>query len=401
MKTERSHGFWIKIAFAVAMIASPLTANAAWYQGCDSCNPANPCGSGCDAQKSLWNWAGWGEAGIAVNNHGQKNDYNGGTFNPLSGNTVLLQNVRQSDLQLNQAWLYGEKKLSGRGFDYGGRVDFAYGTDAAYLQSSGLEMKSNGASHWGSGDYYAALPQLYAEFGYNNFSLKVGKLLCPLGYESLQSPNRFFYSQSYSRLVLPRTVTAVVGTWYVNPGLMVYVAGGNGEKFYSDSDDNAFVAGFSWQANKKLALSYGMIAGTDSCIDYDYFMQSFVADYKINRCWNYVFEWTLINNEAAGHHVGAYGVNQELLYTINRCWALGFRADWMSMYNGFGNMPTSDDALAFTVGVNWKPTQNFTLRPEIRYDVLADNRLFNMTESNGLDPKKDQWTFGLSGVYVF
>ena len=408
MKTERSHGFLVKFAFALVMIVSPLTANAAWYQGCDPCNPANPCdpcGSGCGAQKSLWSWGGWGDAGITVNNHGQNNAYAGGTLSPYSGNTGLLQNVRQSDFQLNQAWLYGEKKVSGRGLDFGGRIDFAYGTDAVYLQSSGLEMKSNGASHWGSGDYYAALPQLYGEVGYNNFSLKVGKLFNPLGYESLQSPNRFFYSQSYSRAVLPHTVTGVVGTWYVNPGLTVYVAGGNGEKFYNDDDDNAFVGGFTWQASRKLSLSYGLIAGSDSDNDYDYFMQSFVADYKINRCWNYVFEWTLRNDKAGAQNLGAYGINQELFYTINRCLALGFRADWMSVYNygilGNGALPISDDALAFTVGLNWKPTQNFTLRPEIRYDALADNRLFNMTKSNYLDPKKDQWTFGLSGVLVF
>jgi hypothetical protein len=54
-----------------------------------------------------------------------------------------------------------------------------------------------------------------------------------------------------------------------------------------------------------------------------------------------------------------------------------------------------DTVNSLTLGLNWKPTNYLTLKPEIRYDNVKDGTPFN----DGL--KGHQLSFGLSGVLTF
>lgn len=94
---------------------------------CSPCRPAL-----FDKNPSGWFLGGHLESGLYVNQYGRRNVYRNGELDPDSGNSALLQNVRQSDFQLNQLYLKLGKELDTRhGFDFGGRVDLMYGTAAS------------------------------------------------------------------------------------------------------------------------------------------------------------------------------------------------------------------------------------------------------------------------------
>ncbi len=414
---------WKSAVLAIAAMVTPMVAGQAeaYTSAFDACTPCtqitcDPCGSvGCGSE-SLWDFGGWIDAGIYSNEYGQENVYNAGQLNPVSGNTTLLQNVRQSDFQVNQLWLYGQKKLSKRGFSVGGRADAVFGTDAIYFQSENLEFGyENANDRWGSGDYYLALPQLYGEVGYDNVSLKVGKFLAHMEYDSPMSSERFFYSTSYSFASMPHTLTGAVATWDVSKKLSVFggwVCGEN--KTFEKGDDHAFYGGIEWKAGKRLNLRYTVLLGTQEYeADHpvyadavrDYFVQSFVADFQMTKRFKYVFEWTLrneTNDYLTGNNDGSYGVNNEFFYELNKKWTIGARFDWMHGYNGgYRFVSGDDDALAFTLGANWKPTKRIMVRPELRYDVFDNTAPFNLTKSGYGDPRDSQLSGGVSVVVKF
>ena len=352
--------------------------------------------------QSEWELGGWVDAGIYVNSHGQKNSYTNGQLDMNSGNTGRYKNVKQSDLQANQMWIYLEKKVDENAFSIGGRVDFMYGTDGRHFQADGLDHNASTGRRWGEGDYYAALPQMYAEIGTKKFNVKVGKFFTPMGLDSSCAPNRFFYSTSYENQTY-WDFAGALATWEISPKFSVYGGWVNGEgTFFNGSDKNGFLGGFGYKFSDRFRLDYSLLSGKDDNVR-EYYVQSLTARMNVTKRFDYNITWMLRNEESDRNSSigwGRYGINQEMFYHINRCWSLGFGIEWM---NNYSDVDTFDnyDVYSLRFGANWKPTKYFTLKPEIRYDHYNDIEPFNITKSNGLDPKDSQWNFGISGVLTF
>lgn len=360
------------------------------------CSPIN-CGN-----TSPWFVGGHLEAGLYVNQYGRRNSYIDGVLGPDSGNTTLLQNVRQSDFQLNQFYLnFGKKVESRHGFDIGGRIDFMYGTDAVFLQSASLERDA-GHGIWRSGDYYTSLPQLYFEVGYKNLNIRMGKFLSPMGGESILSTDRFFYSLSDAYGELPDTMTGFVGQWNISDRLSISGGWVNGEdKTFDTSRDNAIVGDIFYKWNKHIQFGYATMFNVDTRTkdDWRYYIQSFVVGYKTGK-WDYRFEWTLRNQKVGsnGRHFGSYGINQELIYRLNAHWSLGTRIEWMHRYKKSGD---GYERYKITFGANWKPVKWLTIKPEIRYDHCDGNTPFNKPKDGSPGGRKNQVTGGVSTVIKF
>ncbi len=415
-----------------ALLLAALTASAQANQCDNPCDPSG-CDLGCGKVSSLWFYGGHFEAGLYGNNHGQKNWYDGSKpagegWASISGNTALLGPARMADLQMNQLYGYFGKKLNARcGWDVGGRIDFMYGTDAFFTQSNGLEyFRRDPASftlvneRWGKGDYLASLPQAYGEVGYRNLSVKLGKFYTPLEGGAIMSPNRFFYSTSYVHGLLPITQTGAVATWDVNSRLTAYGGWTCGEDFtvsshdcstFANADNNAALFGFDYKVTRKVNFGYGVLMGKYNdrggpSLDKDYFVQSFVIGIKPNRCWDYTFEWVLSNTNSDRFSVpqdrfAGYGINQELIYKLNRCWAFGLRGEWAHASDArlWGNSTSGDVNLyEFTLGTNWTPNNWLVVRPEIRYDY-CDAKVFNALKYP--NSKNDQLGFGVSTIVKF
>lgn len=386
------------------------------YQDCSPCDVAicDPCAPvGCD-RDSLWECGGWAEAGLYVNEYGQKNSYDRWGLIPESGNTELLRNVRQSDPQLNQLWLYFGKKLDTRfGWDFGGRIDGVFGTDAYFLQSDGLEYKSGTNREWRTGDYYTALAQIYGEVGYKNVSLKVGKFLSPLMGESIMSPNRFFYSLPRAFDTTAVTNSGALATWKVNDAFSLYGGWVNGaDSTFANSNDNAALFGFDWRLNRSFKFGYAGMIGKDkseysdmgmTMQDYRYYVHSFHFNWQMSQRWNYQFQWQLRNDSADARGFGRlpmgtyYGINNEFVYTLNQYWSFGIRAEWWHR----AVLDDEYDSYEVTLGANWTPNRWLTIRPEIRMDKIDGASPFSVTKGNNLTNMDHQLSGGVSAVVKF
>ena len=335
-----------------------------------------------------------------MNQYEQKDAYTNGVLRPDSGNTGHLKNVKHSSFQMNQLWFYGEKQRNRHEFDIGGRVEFTYGVDGRHFQAFGLDRSNATGKRWGTGDYYASLPQMYVEAGYGNFGVKAGKFFTVMGLDSSCAPNRFFYSTSFENLTYI-DFGGVLATWDAAKDFTIFGGWVNGEeRFFTDGNHNAFLGGVNWKVSPRLRLDYSVLIGEDDS-EREYFVNSLVARVKLSNRWDYAVAWLLRNEKyQAGQHGGRYGVNQELFYTVNAQWTLGFGAEWLGNYNwDYAYAPTMNyDVYSFRVGANWKPNDRFTLRPELRYDKCDGLQPFNAVKG---DPKDGQFLYGFSGIMTF
>ena len=110
------------------------------------------------------------------------------------------------------------------------------------------------------------------------------------------------------------------------------------------------------------------------------YTHSLIFDFKLTDKVEYVFEHTFGNQAGTAGGMSAcwYGIDNQIFYKLNDCWKLGARVEWFRDNNGFivagvrdGN-PNSGfyagDFFAASVGANWMPNKNVTIRPEMRYD---------------------------------
>lgn len=376
---------WVCLILPLFFLQVPVPCWAAEFH--DTCEPAPH-----ETEPSAWNFSGWIETGIMLNQYGQKDTHTNGVFNPESGNTIHLENVRHSSFQVNQLWLQLEKQRDRSRFDIGGLVDFNYGTHA--FQAVGLD------EGWGHGDYYVSLPQIYVEMGYGDFSISAGKFFTAMGLNSSYATKRFFYSTSYEF----QTCTdycAVFGTWDVNDSFSFFTGWTNGEeRFFTDLKHNAFLGGLYWKVTPRFQIDYIISAGKNNG-ESKYLASSLLTSLKLGERWDYSILLLLRRVESletpgsAGHN-GRFGINQELYYTINDQWSLGLGVEWFKHYDNPAD--ESYNIFACRFGVNWKANSRLTLRSEIRYDKFDGIQPFNLSNSSG---KAGQFLFGLSAVMTF
>ena len=278
-------------------------------------------------------------------------------------------NTHPDRVNLHQQWLYVEKVADGsKGFDWGFRGDVMYGVDAANTQAFGSQPGTwdfqNGFDH---GIYGWALPQLYAEFAYGDLSVKAGHFFTIIGYEVVTAPDNFFYSHAFTmNFNEPFTHTGVLATYKVNDGVTVYggwTAGWDtGFDDFNDgdnSDGSNFLGGVTLQLTDNMSATWALTAG-DLGWKGEGYSHSVVVDYQITEKINYVFQSDLVEtNSAPGNH--SWSWNNYLFYTINDTFKAGMRMEWWKV--------SSRTMTAFTAGVNIRPTKNFVIRPEIRWQT--------------------------------
>lgn len=357
-----------------------------------------------DQNHSAWSVGGHFELGLFANQYGSKNSYRSPYSSGLesdSGNSAELLNVHQSDFQLNQAWFFLEKRTDlRRTWDIGGRLDFVFGTDAKFLQSDGLERNAGHGGgidrddgHWGSGDYYSALAQIYLKVQYKNLDLKIGKFLSPLGNDSIISTERFFYSLSKSFELCPTTQTGILATWNFGRKISTFAGWSQGaDEFGESGKNNGFLVGFVYNLNPRTDIGCSVFAVDNGYSDGFYDSSSYehhciAMKCKLDQRWSWLFEWVYMRRY--GH---AFGINNSFFYTINDRWTAGLRMEWLNSAYNFDNA----DYYEITFGINWKPLSWFLIRPELRYDSL--NGSYDPFDQGGANK---QFSYGFSAIVKF
>ncbi len=330
---------------------------------------------------------GYFDAGWTVNPDSPLSRFNGPDgYNDLSNQPTL-----------DQFYLIAErvtKVENDCGVDYGYRADVMYGTDAHFVQTTkGTEWDSD----WSGGSFYygLAMPQLYGQLQYNKLTLQGGHYYAPCGYENAMPTENFFYSHSYGFLYgMPTTLTGGFATYKLQDKLLI-----NGGLDTGWNDFEALngklnaMFGVNWTSSDKDGkvnvisewfignMSAPGVAGTRTAAVTDITL-------KLGSKWHYILENTVCwdsENVTTGAAAAWTGFTNYLLYDINDCWGAGFRYEYFEDLNGAvvpgvglggfppGLAPAPIAVLGskyndLTLGLNWKPNKNVTMRSEVRWD---------------------------------
>ena len=122
-----------------------------------------------------------------------------------------------------------------------------------------------------------------------------------------------------------------------------------------------------------------------------------------------------------GHDAEWYTLCQYLEYTLSPKWAAGIRFEWMRDDDGFrvggpSSNPDFPDLHTWrgfgyagnfyecTIGLNWRPSKSFVVRPECRWDWYNGERSWNPNNQNlPFDDgnRSSQFTFAVDAIWMF
>ena len=382
------------------------------------------------------NYGGWLSGGFTANNW---------------GNTTMLGNAQlpfnnDPHLNLNQAWVWFEREADngGYGYDWGYHVDVMAGVDGPDTQAFGGPGWDS-TWQWGNGGYGAAIPQAYLSVAYDDFTVILGHFYTIMGYEVVPAPYNFFYSHAYTMAYgEPFTHTGFLAEWSYSDQLTFYGGWTDGwdEAFqFGANHSSTFLGGVNWNsADERTSVTWtvntgdwgkganihpNQTTGPTIMSEGRIYSQSLVVQQQIASNWTYVFQTDYGYNTTQDTTPAApgdpnpedtqwYGVNNYLFYNFNCCWAAGIRAEWFADpnaarvdragLNGANRLADRANYYEITVGANWRPNNNFRLRPEVRYDWAS-----GMTQGTGqrFDPSggaydhADLWTFGVDAIWMF
>ncbi|HRF01010.1 MAG TPA: porin [Pirellulaceae bacterium] len=326
--------------------------------------------------------------------------------------TAPIAFVNPSDeMLLNQAWAYLERDADtgGCGLDFGYRVDYVFGADGPDTQAFGDRGWDFG---WNTNaNYGSAIPQLYGEIAYNNLSVKIGHFFTIIGYEVVPVTGNFFYSHAYTmNYGEPFTHTGALGEYALNDNVTLYSGYTMGwdSGFENFLDAHTFLGGVSISLSDVSSIAYmtnwgqfgdgtakGLAAGNAGNI----YMHSIVYQRSLSDKLDYVFQTDYGTNTGAnGPGNEWYGANNYLFYTLNDCWKLGARYEIFRDQAGAGQGGRVGNGVeeytAGTLGVNYTPNKNLTIRPETRWDWVDRN-------SGAFGGNNSLFTFGVDAIFTF
>jgi hypothetical protein len=322
--------------------------------------------------------SGWVQQGITLNDEHPASRFNG----------PVALNDRDGEYQMNQCWMTLQRPVNtgGDGFDFGGRIDAAYGTDWRWEINNGLEDRINGLD---GQTYGMMLPQAYAAVGFDDLTVKLGHFEAILDYESLPAQANFFYSHSYCYTYgVPHQVTGMLAEYKMDENWSIQGGIDRGwNQFEDDNQSLDFLGGFRWQSSdRRTMVSYSLSNGPqDVGSAENRFVYSLVIQEKLGPRSEYVLVHDLgVESNAApdGGLADWYGLNQYYIYTLSSQWAACLRGEWFRDQDGAavvgpGNVPGvrawaghgfAGNFYELTAGLNWRPQANVIFRPEVRYD---------------------------------
>jgi len=349
----------------------------------ESCPQAPCCPPGAVLWPCLHSWL-WGieyefwlSQGVTFNSESPRN----------RSNYPVGFNDRSNDYQLNQLYLVIAREVDDcrRQWDVGGRVDLLYGTDWRYVAARGLERHRDLSPKWNAQDYGLAMPQCYMEvlapLG-TGVKVKLGHFYSILGYENAQATQNFFYSHSLMRqFAEPFTHTGLLGSTQLGNFTVQAGMTRGWDNWEAYGDNLGVLAGISWTSADcwtavSFALHWGPEQQTAADDDHPRTAYSLVWQQRLSERLLYVFQhdWGVQAGHAQLGHVGWYGINQYLFYTIDECWKLGMRLEWFRDDDRTRVTPQQPlrgaDYYQASLGLNYAPGRRMVVRPEVRWDWI-------------------------------
>lgn len=382
---------------------------------------------------------GWLQVGVSNNFNNSPGNFNGPvTFGDRTG-----------ELQLNQLYMYLQREVADEGddWDFGGRFDFMFGTDAIFTQAYGAPNGHWDLNLWNQRFLGTAMPQayleLYAPFG-NGVNVKIGHFYTIIGYEVVTAPDNFFYSHSYTmQYGEPFTHTGALFSYNINDnfsGTLGTVTcsqfGGWDGGFDNGCNNWNFIGGATWTSDDKASsfTATGTAGATSASNSNAWSMYSLVAKHDFMEDLHFVMQHdhgfadnAVVDAGGSVHDASWYGINSYLFYDLTETLSIGLRGEWFRDDDGFRvfspgrtlslvdpiyvtddqgnvtglNRPSS--YYEFTLGLNWKPLKWVMLRPNLRYDWADNANAFNNggADVNYAGNRQSQLLFSTDVVITF
>jgi hypothetical protein len=363
---------------------------AASDDGCSACGNCQHgcrlCRNGCLGEpwrlfpeyESGLKMGGWFSMGAYGNNHGTR-----------SNGPIGMRDVGDA-ATVDQTWFYIDKPTNTKckDWDWGFRADYVFGADGPDTRSF-MNSPFGWDNGWISSDdrvYGSAIPQFYGTVAWKDLSVKMGHFFTPIGYEGVPVTSNFFYSHAYCHTFgEPFTQTGALATYQVSDNMSAsagWVTDWD-TGFENPSGASMFLGGVTVPIGERMKLAWTCLGGNGGNFygqdRGDQYLNSFVLNFEINEKWTYVLQHDLgLVTNNPGNNAQWYGLNQYLFYKLNDCWSVGGRFEWFRDDDGarvyfedqnntwvFG---APGDYYELTLGLNYKPHANLTIRPELRYD---------------------------------
>jgi hypothetical protein len=369
---------------------------------------------------------GWVESGIFFN------------ANPPNEkrNPIIQYNDRDREFIINQLYISFGRKLTYRRnmFELGGQIDLLFGTDYFYTSALGLETRRSmyitggntiypeeAAAHWNASHgkrrnntaalYGLSLPQAFGEirlpFTWDT-TIKAGHFYANTGIESAAATQNFFYSHSYNFMFgQPTTLTGTLittelpTTYYNLRNRQTLIFGiTQGWDMFDKQGGLNYIFGTQTISKRNDQNYVSLIAqigrqsksNPNDCISY-----TLTINRKLTNRLTDSLEHTLGYEKDGAVEILPSGdekysrscwisVAKYLTYEINTNLSIGLRAEWFrddgiarilkAPINANIFYYTGKNYYEITLGANWKPTRNITIRPELRFD-WSDVKLYS------------------------
>jgi hypothetical protein len=135
-------------------------------------------------------------------------------------------------------------------------------------------------------------------------------------------------------------------------------------------------------------------------LDGDIYLNTLVLEHRFSDRVTYVLQHDLGANSGLGpENAQWYAIVQYLTYEIDSCWQFGGRLEWFRDDDGVRIGEGANEAGAYyeaTLGLNWKPHPNITVRPELRWDWF-DGTAFPYDDGT----EKDLFTGGIDAIFTY
>ncbi len=350
---------------------------------------------------------GWVEQGLSFTDGRSADRFNG----------PVTYNDRDREYQMNQLWFFMERKTNTRcgGFDIGGRFDMLFGSDARFLESTdGLE------ANWQQDErfYGGAAPQFYLDAAWNRLRVRMGHFLSPLSYEDVRAPRNFFYSHSYSRQYAePTTFTGLLGMYDITDRLRFSSGFHRGWNKFDDTDGRDklnFLGMVEWTSRDCMRqLKFGFSSGEEEPGN-NTSLYTLIGKLRFGPSLDYVVQGDY-GQSTGGYsqpvrHAEWTSITQYFTYKFRENWSVGTRVEWFRDKHGtrvhglgIGNLATGPfpgDFFEATVGLNWQPSRNVMIRPELRWDWFGRHGHGNSNPYDG-GTRRNQFMGALDIIVSF
>ncbi|WP_292996385.1 porin [Nitrosomonas sp.] len=343
--------------------------------------------------------------------------HGGATLNPSQANGFngpVIFADQANRFQLNQLNLFVRRSVASEGkvWDFGGRFDFMFGTDAIFTQAFGVptfDVNSGEPfkrSNWdlnlccdSSRTYGIALPQAYLETYVpvgNGLNVKLGHFYTPTGFETVPAPDNFFYTRAYTLNVgEPFTHTGMLANYTVNKNWLILggpitgSANGGWDGGWDKQLGNwAGIAGFTWSSDNQATSFHlsGTYGKTSTRSDETWAFYNMVLQHRItpktllvlHHVYGYAGDVLLNNLKYSNVTQNAEWISviAHLYYDLTDNVSIGARAEWYRDQDGFRN-PSPFRIAAATNRVNGTAVSyagslsNVTITPADYYDVTV------------------------------